>query len=206
MDRRGSKRDTFEDDVSLCPRDPYDVQTQAPLVRDETEPGLFRGTSYKGKAPSSDVRGGNRLTYMGGDFNDQPNRSGKHLEESQDAPLVHNVVDVGHTGNYQDLGLSSRVHKCLTLSYCGLEYSDPYDAIRERPTEKSSRFAQLLSSGKYPLEQRIEDKKRGIGRQNYPFVGTPLLLFWKHRAEQHFSMGTDCYYDWSVYIRTNCQL
>ena len=26
------------------------------------------------------------------------------------------------------------------------------------------------SEGRYPLQQRIEDKKRGIGRQRYPFV------------------------------------
>lgn len=28
-----------------------------------------------------------------------------------------------------------------------------------------------MGGGKYPIEQRIEDKKRGIGRQKYPFVG-----------------------------------
>ncbi|TFK41249.1 hypothetical protein BDQ12DRAFT_697116 [Crucibulum laeve] len=39
------------------------------------------------------------------------------------------------------------------------------------PAEKQqSSFAKFLASGKYPLEQRIEDKKRGIGRQRYPFV------------------------------------
>ena len=33
-------------------------------------------------------------------------------------------------------------------------------------------FGNLLntSEGRYPLQQRIEDKKRGIGRQKYPFV------------------------------------
>ena len=25
--------------------------------------------------------------------------------------------------------------------------------------------------GKYPLEQRIENKRRGLGRQRYPFLG-----------------------------------
>ncbi|KAL1685784.1 hypothetical protein GGG16DRAFT_65646 [Schizophyllum commune] len=38
------------------------------------------------------------------------------------------------------------------------------------PEEKRGPFARFLSSGKYPLDQRIEDKKRGIGRQRYPFV------------------------------------
>ncbi|KAI0274728.1 hypothetical protein BC834DRAFT_814572, partial [Gloeopeniophorella convolvens] len=33
-----------------------------------------------------------------------------------------------------------------------------------------------LNSGKYPLEQRIEDKKRGIGRQKYPVVVWALTV------------------------------
>jgi hypothetical protein len=32
-------------------------------------------------------------------------------------------------------------------------------------------LARWLDPGKYPLEQRIENKKRGIGRQRYPVVG-----------------------------------
>jgi len=53
--------------------------------------------------------------------------------------------------------------------------SDPYDATHAKPvSEKASPLAKLLTPGdygKYPLDQRIEDKKRGIGRQRYPFVG-----------------------------------
>lgn len=38
--------------------------------------------------------------------------------------------------------------------------------------EKGFPLARFLGpGGKYPLAQRIEDKKRGIGRQKYPFVG-----------------------------------
>lgn len=33
-----------------------------------------------------------------------------------------------------------------------------------------------LDAGKYPLDQRIEDKKRGIGRQRYPFVAWGLTV------------------------------
>lgn len=32
-------------------------------------------------------------------------------------------------------------------------------------------LARWFDPGKYPLEQRIEDKKRGIGRQRYPVLG-----------------------------------
>jgi hypothetical protein len=31
-------------------------------------------------------------------------------------------------------------------------------------------FTRFLAQGRYPLEQRIENKKRGIGVQKYPFV------------------------------------
>lgn len=41
--------------------------------------------------------------------------------------------------------------------------------------------ARWFDPGKYPLEQRIENKRRGIGRQRYPVVGPcnqwPYLLF-----------------------------
>lgn len=60
----------------------------------------------------------------------------------------------------------------LGLTTYFAEYAEPYSADRAQPVaEKSSAFAKFLSSGKYPLEQRIEDKKRGIGRQKYPFIG-----------------------------------
>ena len=53
------------------------------------------------------------------------------------------------------------------------EYQDPYKPGEyPSPAEKEkSRLAQFFSGGIYPLEQRIENKKRGIGRQKYPFLG-----------------------------------
>lgn len=48
-----------------------------------------------------------------------------------------------------------------------VEYAEPTG----RSGDKGNAFTKFLASGKYPLEQRIEDKKRGIGRQRYPFVG-----------------------------------
>jgi len=56
------------------------------------------------------------------------------------------------------------------------EYSDPSDRSQKATAEKSSPFARFIASGRYPIEQRIEDKKRGIGRQRYPFVGMSLSL------------------------------
>jgi hypothetical protein len=49
------------------------------------------------------------------------------------------------------------------------DYADPSNP--DRPKSVSEPLAKLFGGGRYPLEQRIEDKKRGIGRQRYPFVG-----------------------------------
>ena len=57
-------------------------------------------------------------------------------------------------------------------SSVGIEFAEPYDSKRAIPvTEKGSALSRFLENGKYPIEQRIEDKKRGIGRQKHPFVG-----------------------------------
>ncbi|KAJ7932479.1 hypothetical protein B0H13DRAFT_1955625 [Mycena leptocephala] len=71
----------------------------------------------------------------------------KPLGEPDDSrtSLVHNAADVGGR-NYQDL-----------------DYSDPYNAERAKPFLG-------VSEGKGTLQQRIDMKKRGIGRQRYPFV------------------------------------
>ncbi|KAF9044628.1 rhomboid-domain-containing protein [Hymenopellis radicata] len=78
-------------------------------------------------------------------------------DESQSS-LVRNAADVGRSGN----------------NYEDLEYADPYNNTRAPPVpEKSGPLAKLLGgggAGRYPLEQRIEDKKRGIGRQRHPFL------------------------------------
>ncbi|KAJ6604570.1 hypothetical protein DFH09DRAFT_1123132 [Mycena vulgaris] len=82
--------------------------------------------------------------------------------EASDESLVHNAADVGRRSNYQDL-----------------EYADPYDADRAKPVaEKASPFAQFLGmrEGKSTLQQRIDMKKRGVGRQRYPFVVWTLTV------------------------------
>ncbi|KAJ6621652.1 hypothetical protein B0H10DRAFT_2016900 [Mycena sp. CBHHK59/15] len=82
-----------------------------------------------------------------------PYRTHADLEDSN-ASLVRNAADVNR--GYQDL-----------------EYSDPYDVDRAKPVaEKASPFVKLLGvgDGRSTLQQRIEAKKRGIGRQRYPFV------------------------------------
>ncbi len=51
-----------------------------------------------------------------------------------------------------------------------LEYADPTD-VRPTTNDKDKPLTRMFAGTRYPLEQRIENKKRGIGRQRYPFVG-----------------------------------
>ncbi|KAF8846303.1 rhomboid-domain-containing protein [Paxillus ammoniavirescens] len=59
---------------------------------------------------------------------------------------------------------------CELLNIGPLEYADPPKEDPKLVSEKGLPFRSLLGTGKYPIEQRIEDKKRGIGRQKHPFV------------------------------------
>ena len=59
------------------------------------------------------------------------------------------------------------------MSFHSLEYAEPY-AQQPKANAKEKPLAKFFAGAKYPLLQRIEDKKRGIGRQKYPFVGEVL--------------------------------
>jgi hypothetical protein len=92
--------------------------------------------------------------------------------EKADAPLMHNMADVGKSSTYEDLGMGPPIvdlHELLNIR--PLEYADPPKEDPKLVSEKGLPFRSLLGTGKYPIEQRIEDKKRGIGRQKHPFVG-----------------------------------
>jgi len=73
--------------------------------------------------------------------------------------LVYNAAEIGGSGpggyntHYQDL-----------------EYADGQDPVLAKSAEKTSPMERWLGRGRYPLQQQIEDKKRGMGRQKYPFV------------------------------------
>ncbi|KAL5495301.1 hypothetical protein ACEPAI_764 [Sanghuangporus weigelae] len=88
----------------------------------------------------------------------------KGLRADDDASLVHNAADMGRAGQPRGMG--------------DLEYQDPYNKDGEYnalPAKKESPLARFLG-GIYPLEQRIENKKRGIGRQRYPVLVWALTL------------------------------
>jgi hypothetical protein len=104
-----------------------------------------RDSSYASMTVDDSTKSGRQSYYSSGTeqpYADMPN------------PFVRDADESRPSKGYQDL-----------------EYADPYDADRAKPVnEKASPFANLMGGGKYPVEQRIEDKKRGIGRQRYPFV------------------------------------
>ena len=104
--------------------------------------------------PSSAIDVDNNSTEIDEDYNYYPSKPLPVIDDKLDASLVHNVADVGRSGSYQDL-----------------EYAEPYDDKSRAPSEKAP-LARLMDSGRYPLDQRIEDKKRGVGRQRYPFLST----------------------------------
>jgi hypothetical protein len=67
------------------------------------------------------------------------------------------------------------------------------------PTEKAT-------PARYPLEQRIEDKKRGIGRQKYPFLGAFLSAQRETCTQSQISLGLEYSHGCSVHLRISCQL
>ncbi|KAG6818018.1 hypothetical protein H0H87_009173 [Tephrocybe sp. NHM501043] len=99
------------------------------------------------REPSSD----NTLIPSDG-YNYHTSGSNKHTFDDSQASLMHNAADISRSSEYQDL-----------------EYAEPVQAA-DQSTEKKSSFASFMAKGKYPIQQRIEDKKRGIGGQKYPFV------------------------------------
>ncbi|KAF9270141.1 rhomboid-domain-containing protein [Marasmius fiardii PR-910] len=120
-----------------------------------THRNLVRGASTSNrnnKAPSAYT--GN-LSFIEEDSGIRNHPKGEHSEVS----LVANAAPMGSSNKYQDL-----------------EYADPYHTERDGLVTKepnafaNTAFGRLMSKGRYPMQQRIEDKKRGIGRQKYPFV------------------------------------
>ncbi|KAH8835734.1 rhomboid-domain-containing protein [Flagelloscypha sp. PMI_526] len=99
------------------------------------------------------------------DYN-QKRYSAKQLDESQDASLMANASEMPRSDSYRDL-----------------EYADPQPLNKDTTAEKAGPLGALMAkaglkppSGRYPLQQRIEDKKRGIARQKYPFLVWALTI------------------------------
>jgi hypothetical protein len=111
--------------------------------------------------------------------------------------LVHNA---GHAGRYQDLGMACQLFTpwMASLNF-DPEYADPTDVRGQNAvSEKASPLAALMGAGRYPLEQRIEDKKRGIGRQKYPFVGMFSVIFLLSVTDLR-SVGIEYRHGWGLH-------
>ncbi|KLO14498.1 rhomboid-domain-containing protein [Schizopora paradoxa] len=90
------------------------------------------------------------MTYIDEDFNYYSSRKPSETDDKHESSLIGNAAGMGRSDEYQD-PLSKH------------EFGD-------EPAEQKNGLARFFANGKYPLEQRIENKKRGIGRQKYPFV------------------------------------
>ncbi|KAE9408180.1 rhomboid-domain-containing protein [Gymnopus androsaceus JB14] len=119
-------------------------------------PGLVRGasTARSSRSPKPGYSGAQQ-PYIDEEDNEPLYDEAYTKGQTSDASLVHNAAPQSK-GYYQDL-----------------EYADPYTPnplVQE--ADKSSPFSRFLGvdKGKYPLEQRIENKKRGIGRQRHPYL------------------------------------
>ncbi|PPQ78062.1 hypothetical protein CVT26_015501 [Gymnopilus dilepis] len=102
------------------------------------------------------------------------NESSRHLvdhtaEASPNDPLVPQQMRP-----YEDLGthLDSLFVSHTSVHSIPLhckEYAEPH--LQGKPSGAGDgKLKNLFASARYPLDQRIQDKKRGIGRQRHPFV------------------------------------
>ncbi|KAF9076196.1 hypothetical protein BDP27DRAFT_1256133 [Rhodocollybia butyracea] len=124
-----------------------------------TSPGLVRGASTarssqraQGSMSGATPRTPSYIDEEDNDVYDEAYNKKQTLESS----LVDNAAaPAGQSkGYYQDL-----------------EYADPYVPNQGNPDAKASPFARFIGNdGIYPIQQRIENKKRGIGRQRYPVL------------------------------------
>lgn len=153
---------------------------------------------------------GPRLSYIDENFDhySTPPAKPEYFNDKGDDTLVDNAAGYGgvHSGKYEDFGaLSLTVVRALSLTSVHVEFAD---GQRSQPvSEKPSPWGRFLSNGKYPIEQRIEDKKRGIGRQKYPIVGTcfntTCYALGSHMTIN--SLGVEYCYGWCFHQRARRQ-
>jgi len=92
---------------------------------------------------------------------DLAEHSQPHGFDKQHIPLVSNAAS-----------FSGR-----NASFERMNYAEPITSGQElRNDFKPTIWSQLTGndSARYPLDQRIEDKRRGIGRQKYPYISWTL--------------------------------
>ena len=112
-------------------------------------------------------------------FYDDPAQNKSNVYDKPEPDYLYDPTSRQKTTNYQDLGLHVSTNLLLFDSEGtrSVEYEDDglYDEARARPLREKasplSRFLATMGNDRNSLQQRIDAKKRGIGRQKYPFVG-----------------------------------
>ena len=130
-------------------------------------------------------------------FSDAPGYGESYRDTSEEGTnpygKSHNVANQGskealvpgvrgrRTSGYQDLGahsISCPPALVLTLGVF-LEYAERANPIGAPPEplmrSGKGKFAQLMGGVRQPLQQRIQNKQNGIGRQRRPYVGEQQL-------------------------------
>ncbi|KAJ3572525.1 hypothetical protein NP233_g3032 [Leucocoprinus birnbaumii] len=121
--------------------------------------------------------GGSRLSQLTEDDEEGYGFSQKYANPSYAAGLDGDVKTRPYDPHEEDMDMSLVKNAAPgRVGYSDLEYAEPPMNGNPAQQEKGNAFTKFLASGKYPLEQRIEDKKRGIGRQRYAFVVWALTL------------------------------
>lgn len=175
-------------------------------VSTQSQANVDRGSGAPSLYPYSQ---GPRLSYVDENFDhySTPPAKPEYFNDKGDANLVENAAGYGgvHAGKYEDFGaFASNVLQVPSLICPCTEFADGQRS--QLVAEKPSPWGRFLSDGKYPLEQRIEDKKRGIGRQKYPIVGTYLdctvYVLGLHAATH--SLGIVYRYGWCFHQRARC--
>ncbi|KAJ8496908.1 hypothetical protein ONZ45_g12260 [Pleurotus djamor] len=154
-DDSGYDRDKKLADGSLAGQGYASSSTEKTTIADDTN--AAKSLSYHPHSSSSgsptELRP-RQTSY----YNEHPDPFADHARYDSDQSLVKNAGPGGRSSQYEDLEIAD-------------PQGDPYNASRAQPvSEKAGPFSRFFNGGRYPIEQRIEDKRRGIGRQRYPFV------------------------------------
>ncbi|KDR84898.1 hypothetical protein GALMADRAFT_233355 [Galerina marginata CBS 339.88] len=141
--------------------DPYDLS--------HTAHRSFPSTSRTGRVNGyRSEKDGYIMEYNADDSYDPTNVGHSRGQINQvDSTEMNRVVD--DEDDSPSVPLVRGVSQKRKARFQDLEYAEP-DSQNVPPNTREKPLANLLAGARYPLQQRIEDKKRGVGRQKHPFV------------------------------------
>ena len=151
--------------------DPFDHAALARYGTGESSSNLL---GHNNKPAASEV------SHDADSYYNQPEGSRTSSYDPEKVEAESKAGEYARDRSYQDLGAwSDDTMEVKRIEDGILDYSDaPFNDERALPLpEKASPFSRLFAGNRNSLQQRIEQKKRGIGRQRYPFVGTSWLFF-----------------------------